>query len=99
MRKEEYVDTYIKNNQKSGWVAYLLLIFLGFLGAHRMYMGKMVTGIIQLILTLLFSWWTFSLIPGLWLILDLFLIPIMLRQNKNVLHREALMLYEERQHI
>lgn len=97
MRKEEYVDTYIKNNQKSGWVAYLLLIFLGFFGAHRMYMGKMVTGIIQLILTLLFSWWTLSLIPGLWLIIDIFLIPIMLRQNKNKLHREALMLYEERQ--
>lgn len=99
MRKEDFVKTYIKNNKKSGWVAYLLLIFLGFFGLHRMYMGKMFTGITQLLLTLLFSWWTFSLIPGLWLLLDFILIPFMLRKNKNTLHREALMLYEERHHV
>lgn len=96
-KHQYFIDTYIKNNKKSGWVAYLLLIFVGHFGIHRMYMGKTFTGILQLILTLTFSWWTFDIIPGVWLILDLFLIPFMLRENKNKLHREALMLIEEKQ--
>lgn len=36
-------------NQKSTGVAYLLLIFLGFFGAHRFYIGRHVSGVIYLL--------------------------------------------------
>lgn len=95
--QEYFVDTYIENNKKSGWIAYILLFLLGFFGAHRFYMGKTISGIIQLLLTAIFSWWTFGLIPGLWLIVDIFLLPVMLRQNKRKLRREALILSDDGQ--
>jgi TM2 domain-containing membrane protein YozV len=37
------------NGQKSWLVALLLCLFLGSLGAHRFYVGKMGTGVVQLI--------------------------------------------------
>lgn len=47
-----YIKHYIKLERrdimKSKGVAYLLLIFLGFLGAHRFYIGKIGTGILYL---------------------------------------------------
>lgn len=64
-------------NKKSAGVAYLLLIFLGGFGAHRFYLGQTGTGVVQLMLGLL-GWLTLFLtwIPlGIWLIVDLFLIP------------------------
>lgn len=64
-------------NRKSTGVAYLLCIFLGGFGAHRFYLGQTGTGVAQLILGLL-GWVTFffTWIPlGIWLIVDLFLIP------------------------
>ena len=58
------------NNTHSKLVGYLLWI-LGFLGAHRFYFGKPVTGTIW--------FFTFGLFGIGWLI-DLFLIPSMDRQ-------------------
>ncbi|MFL1781209.1 TM2 domain-containing protein [Candidatus Hepatincolaceae symbiont of Richtersius coronifer] len=66
---------------KSRLVAFLLWLFLGTLGIHRFYAGKILSGIVLLLLTG-FSALTFYLGIGwlvgsiviIWLIIDLFLI-------------------------
>ena len=70
-------------NRKSAGVAYLLCIFLGGFGAHRFYLGRTPSAIGQLVLWVL-GWLTFLLtwIPlGIWLFIDLFLIPGMIREE------------------
>nr|WP_247714360.1 TM2 domain-containing protein [Qipengyuania aerophila] len=72
-------------NRKSTGVAYLLCIFLGGFGAHRFYLGRTGTGAVQLVLWLL-GWATLFIawIPlGIWIIVDLFLIPGLAR-NENM---------------
>ena len=64
---------------KSTGVAYLLWFFLGFLGAHRFYLGRMGTGLIYL--------FTFGLC-GFGLIYDLFVIPRMVREE-NIMNSAA----------
>ena len=68
-------------NRKSTGVAYLLVIFLGGLGAHRFYLGHPGTAAVQLVLWVL-GWPTAGLfwVPlGIWILIDLFLIPGMAR--------------------
>ncbi|MBX7534458.1 TM2 domain-containing protein [Qipengyuania sp. GH1] len=70
-------------NRRSTGVAYLLAIFLGGLGAHRFYLGYPGTGAVQLVLWVL-GWPTAGLfwIPlGIWILIDLFLIPGMARKK------------------
>jgi TM2 domain-containing membrane protein YozV len=75
-------------NRKSAGVAYLLLIFLGGFGAHRFYLGETGTGAVQLILLVL-GWLTVLAgvgllllgALGLWLFVDLFLIPGIAREK------------------
>lgn len=72
-------------NRKSAGVAYVLWFFLGGFGAHRFYMGTIGAGVTQLILLLL-GWIPFFLgwlVLGIWLFVDLFLIPGTVR-NKNM---------------
>lgn len=68
--------------KKSMGVAYLLWIFLGSFGAHRFYLGRTGSGAFQLVLGVL-GWFTiwfavgliFWIPLGIWLLVDLFLIP------------------------
>ena len=79
-------------NRKSTGVAYLLCIFFGSFGVHRFYLGHTGTGAVQLILwvagwvTLFLAW-----IPlGIWIFVDLFLIPGMARdQNMQLADKFA----------
>jgi len=71
-------------NRKSTGAAYLLWFFLGGFGAHRFYLGQTGTAIAQLLLLLLgwipvFIGW---IVLGLWLLVDLFLIPDIARRKK-----------------
>ena len=86
-------------NKKNLIVAYLLWIFVGWFGIHRMYLGKTVTGFAQLalwlacavlgVLTLGIGYVLF-LIPALWLLIDAFLIPGITRNfNNNLIDRIA----------
>lgn len=65
--------------QKSVGVAYALWFFLGVLGAHRFYLGRVGSGLIYL--------FTFGLC-GFGLIYDLFVIPRMVREE-NILNSAA----------
>jgi TM2 domain-containing membrane protein YozV len=54
--------------QKSWIVALLLCFFLGFLGIHRFYVGKVGTGILQII--------TVGGFFGIWVLIDFIMILI-----------------------
>ena len=77
-------------NRKSTGVAYLLWFLLGGFGAHRFYLGQTGSATAQLILLLLgwiplFVGWV---VLGVWLFIDLFLIPGIARdENMRVADR------------
>lgn len=77
-------------NRKSTGASYLLWFFLGGFGAHRFYLGRNGTAITQLLLLLL-GWIPFAIgwvALGIWLLVDLFLIPGMVREeNIKTIHR------------
>ena len=68
-------------SSKSKAVAALLNFFLGTLGIHRFYLGKIGTGIIMLVLTIIgastaifYVGWAFVAIVGIWDLIDFFII-------------------------
>lgn len=79
-------------NKKSMGVAYLLAFFLGGLGIHRFYLGSTTSAIVQLVLTIvgcvltlaIVGWFVLAAV-GIWVIVDLFLIPGMVNQHNNAL--------------
>lgn len=68
------IETRIANERKSVGVAYALWFFLWFVSAHRFYLGKPQTAILQIISL-------FLIVGFIWLIIDAFLIPDMVRQH------------------
>lgn len=82
-----------ESRKKSTGVTYLLWFFLGGLGVHRFYLGRTGSGVAILALNIL-GWALLMaagaglllLIPvGIWLLVDLFLIPGMVRSHNNLL--------------
>ena len=70
------------NEKKSAGAAYLLCFFLGWISAHRFYLGKPVTAILQI-----FSY--FILIGFVWWLLDLFLIPSIIEDKMDEARSDA----------
>jgi TM2 domain-containing membrane protein YozV len=70
------IETRVANEKKSTGAAYFLWFFLGWLSAHRFYLGKPVTAILQIL-----SY--FILIGFVWWIVDLFLIPSIIQDKMN----------------
>ena len=77
-------------NKKSVLISYLLWFFFGWLGGHRFYLGKSGSAIALLLLTLtgaITSWFFIGflilLVPAIWLTVDAFLIPGMVRDTNN----------------
>lgn len=65
-------------------IAYFLLISCGFLGVHRFYLGRNISGILFIILS--YSYLPFSpaiIFVGIWLIIDIFLLPTLVRSANS----------------
>lgn len=83
-------------NKKLG-TAYFLLILCGFLGIHRFYLGKNMSGILLILLS--YSCLPFSpaiIFVGIWLIIDIFLLPTLVKSanflKSNIIeHRDDYM--------
>lgn len=91
-------ETRIHVTPKSTGTAYAFWFFFGGLGAHRFYLGSPVSGAIQLAMTPISyaliaskSLAGFGILPalGLWLIVDAFLIPGMVRAANEQSRRDA----------
>lgn len=89
-QQQMLIEQRITNDGKSTLVAYLLLVFLGGFGAHRFYLGRIKSGVAMLVLFVL-GWATlalvvgaaFLLVVGIWAVVDLFLIPGMIAEDRN----------------
>lgn len=82
------IEQRVANDSKNMVVAYLLLIFVGILGAHRFYLGRVTSGVIMLILTLTFFG---IIVSGLWAFIDLFLVPGMVNEDREKLRQRLTM--------
>ena len=84
-----------ENDKKSLLVCYLLLICFGWLGVHRMYAGRSVSGAVMITiavvgfvlgaLSLGLLWLPFGMVLGIWAFIDLFLLPGIVREFNSEL--------------
>ena len=82
-----------ESNKKSAGVAYLLWFFTGGFGGHRFYLGRTGTAVTQLLLSVIGWPLVFAMGAGLlllaplgiWLLVDLFLIPGMIANHNGAL--------------
>jgi len=70
------IEQRVANDGPSTGVAYLLWFFLWFFSGHRFYLGRPGTAILQIL-----SY--FILIGFIWVLIDAFLIPGMIREKRN----------------
>ncbi len=83
-----YIEQRVANEKKSALLGYVLWFLLPMLGVHRMYMGRVFSGVVMLALTgigTLLSPILIGFIPlglaGLWWLIDALLIPGMVSQD------------------
>ncbi|MFD1794745.1 TM2 domain-containing protein [Paracoccus aurantiacus] len=93
-QQQMLIEQRVTNDAKSPVVAYLLLVFLGGLGAHRFYLGKTTSAMVMLMMFVI-GWLTLVIVIGLpiliavavWGIADLFLIPGMISEDKQLIRQ------------
>lgn len=74
------IEQRVANEKPSTGAAYVLCIFFGAFGIHRLYLGEKGTGIVMLILGITILG---LFITGIWAFIDLFLIPGMIRSRMD----------------
>lgn len=71
------IEQRVTNDGPSAGVAWLLLIFLGLVGAHRFYLGRTTSGLLMIPSNL-------TIVGGfIWLFIDLFLLTGMIRARRE----------------
>ena len=89
-QRDGWASAQFEIERKNIVVAYLLLFFAGYLGAHRFYLGRPLAGALILVSTLFVGVLTlFSLgilailfLPiSLWLLIEIFLLPSIVRNH------------------
>lgn len=94
--REAWLSARYDSEKKSILVAYLLVFFgFGWLGAHRIYAGRVVsgmvmgvlgiTGITLGVLSLGLLWLPFFVVLGPWILIDLVLLPGILQRHNSAL--------------
>ncbi|MHC3940194.1 TM2 domain-containing protein [Paenochrobactrum sp. BZR 201-1] len=74
------IEQRVTNESKSVGAAYLLWFFLWFFSAHRFYLGRPGSAVLQIL--------SFFIVIGfVWVIIDAFLIPGMVQQQKDEVRR------------
>ena len=94
MQRELLIEQRVANDAKSPLVAYLLAILLWGFGAHRIYLGRWVSGLLMLalwalgwLMTPILIGWPLVGLVTLWALIDLFLIPGMIQEDKDEIRR------------
>ena len=75
------IEQRVANDGPSTGIAYLLWFFLWFFSGHRFYLGRPGTAILQIL-----SY--FILVGFIWVLIDAFLIPGMVRERKNEIRQQ-----------
>jgi TM2 domain-containing membrane protein YozV len=75
------IEARIANEQKSAGVAYALWFFLGIFSAHRFYLGRPLSAVLQILSF-------FILIGFIWWLIDAFIIPSMVDQHRAKLRAD-----------
>jgi len=78
------IETRVANDGPSIVLAYLFWFFLGIVSAHRFYLGRPGSAVLQIL-----SY--FIVIGFIWLLIDIFLIPGLVRDKRDKL-RQRMML-------
>lgn len=74
------IEMRVANESPSTATAYLLWIFLWFVSAHRFYLGRPGSAILQIL--------CFFIVVGfVWVLIDAFLIPGMIRDKQDEIRR------------
>lgn len=81
VQQQILIEQRVTNEAKSVGAAYLLWFFLWFISAHRFYLGRPVSAILQIL--------SYFIVVGfIWLIVDAFLIPGMVQAQKDEVRRK-----------
>jgi TM2 domain-containing membrane protein YozV len=74
------IEMRVANESPSTATAYLLWIFLWFVSAHRFYLGRPGSAVLQILCY-------FIVIGFIWVLIDAFLIPGMIRDKQDEIRR------------
>lgn len=80
LAQKTYIEARLTNDGPSMGLAYFFWLFLGIISAHRFYLGRTGTAVLQII-----SY--FFVIGLIWLIIDAFLLPGLVRERQNETRR------------
>ncbi|THF50934.1 TM2 domain-containing protein [Allorhizobium terrae] len=91
------IEQRVTNEAKSIGASYLLWFFVGYLGGHRFYLGRkgsaiamMLLSIFGVILSVVGIGFILLIVVGVWALVDAFLIPGMVAEQKNKVRNDLL---------